>query len=134
MHGLCAKGKLNGEDCAKADFGVDDNPEMLKLIRLFVSSDSDFQVCGEAFDGLDAIEKATKLNPDLIILDFQMPRLNGIDAARILWQRLPAVPIILFTLHDMIFESSLADSSIRAVLSKMDGLESLSGKLHSLLS
>jgi CheY-like chemotaxis protein len=75
-----------------------------------------------------------KLNPDLIILDFQMPRLNGIDAARILWQRLPAVPIILFTLQDMIFESSLADSSIRAVLSKMDGLGSLSGKLHSLLS
>ncbi len=113
---------------------VDDNPEMLKLIRLSVNLDPDFQVCGEAFDGMDGVEKAMELNPDLIILDFQMPRLNGIDAARILQHRLPDVPIILFTLHDAIFESSLADSSIRAVLSKMDGLEVLSGKLHSLLA
>jgi chemotaxis response regulator CheB len=113
---------------------VDDSPEMLKLIRLFVNSDTDFQVCGEAFDGMDAVEKAMELNPDLIILDFQMPRLNGIDAARILRHRLPDVPIILFTLHDAIFESSLADSSIRAVLSKTDGLGVLSGKLHSLLA
>jgi chemotaxis response regulator CheB len=49
---------------------VDDNPEMLKLIRLFINSDADFQVCGEAFDGMDAVEKAMELNPDLIILDF----------------------------------------------------------------
>jgi chemotaxis response regulator CheB len=113
---------------------VDDNPGMLKLLRLFVNSDPDFQVCGEAFDGLDAVEKALELKPDLIILDFQMPRLNGIDAARVLRQRLADVPVILFTLHkDAIFESSIANSSIRAVLSKMDGLELLSGKLHSLL-
>ena len=63
-----------------------------------------------------------------------LPRLNGIDAARILRHCLPDVPIILFTLYDAIFESSLADSSIRAVPSKMDGLGVLSGKLHSLLA
>jgi chemotaxis response regulator CheB len=42
---------------------VDDNPEMLKLIRLFVNSDSDFRVCGEAFDGLDAIGKSNEAKP-----------------------------------------------------------------------
>ena len=112
---------------------VDDSPEMLRLVRLFVNSDPDFQVCGEAFDGLDAVEKAIELNPDLIILDFQMPRLNGIEAAHVLRKRLPNVPIILFTLHDKLFESSVADSSIQAVVSKADGLRLLSGKLHSLL-
>jgi DNA-binding NtrC family response regulator len=41
-------------------------------------------VCGEAVDGLDAIQKASSLNPDLIVLDFQMPRMNGLEAARVL--------------------------------------------------
>jgi len=60
---------------------VDDLPEMRKLIRTYIEEETDFCVCGEAIDGLDAIDKAQNLNPDLIILDASMPRMNGIEAA-----------------------------------------------------
>ena len=113
---------------------VDDNPQMRKLMRCFVNSESGFEVCGEAFDGLDGIEKALVLRPDLIILDFQMPRLNGIETARVLRENLPDVPIVLFTIHrNTILESNVANLGIRAVISKMDGIKPLSFELHRLL-
>jgi len=62
--------------------------------------DSDFEVSGEAQDGQDAIEKAQRLKPDLIILDFAMPVMNGFEAARALRDLMPSVPIIMFTLYD----------------------------------
>ncbi len=60
---------------------VDDLPELRKLIRAFLEEELGFHVCGEAIDGLDAIEKASDLKPDLIVLDLSMPRMNGIEAA-----------------------------------------------------
>jgi YesN/AraC family two-component response regulator len=48
-----------------------------------------FEVCGEAVDGYDAIQKAKELNPDLMILDLSMPQMNGIEAARVLKKILP---------------------------------------------
>jgi DNA-binding NarL/FixJ family response regulator len=119
---------------AKRILIVDDNPQIRKMLRFFVDSLHGFQVCGDAFDGLDGIEKAVALIPDLIILDFQMPRLNGIEAARVLRENLPDVPIVLFTLHrKTILESNVANLGIRAVLSKMDGVKHLSFELHRLL-
>jgi DNA-binding NarL/FixJ family response regulator len=103
------------------------------MLRFFVDSLHGFQVCGDAFDGLDGIEKAVALIPDVIILDFQMPRLNGIEAARVLRENLPDVPIVLFTLRrNTILESKVANLGIRAVLSKMDGIGLLADQLHRL--
>src|ERR1700692_4378898 len=78
---------------------VDDNLPIRKSIRRFLESETDFEVCGEAVDGLDAIEKARELNPDLIILDLSMPRMNGAAAASVLKRTMPHVPIILFTMY-----------------------------------
>ena len=79
---------------------VDDLPEMRKLIRTYIEEETDFCVCGEAIDGLDAINKAKHLKPDLIILDASMPRMNGIEAAPKLKELLPETVIILFTFHE----------------------------------
>jgi DNA-binding NarL/FixJ family response regulator len=57
-------------------------------------------VCGEAFNGVDAIEKARTLNPDLILLDYSMPAMNGIETGSVLKAMLPQVPITLFTSQD----------------------------------
>jgi CheY-like chemotaxis protein len=57
------------------------------------------EVCAEAVDGQDAIEKASEVRPDLIILDYSMPRMNGAEAARHLRKIHPSVPIILYTVH-----------------------------------
>jgi chemotaxis response regulator CheB len=55
----------------------------LKLIRDYLEEEKEFRVCGEAIDGFDTIVKAQNLKPDLIILDASMPRMNGIEAAKI---------------------------------------------------
>jgi len=66
-----------------------DDSELIRLAtRHFLESQTGFEVCGEAIDGIDALEKASHLNPDLIILDIAMPRMNGLQAARELRARM----------------------------------------------
>jgi two-component system response regulator EvgA len=79
-------------------FIVDDNLRVRTGIRTLLET-SDFEIGGEAFDGLDAVERAPEINPDLIILDVSMPRMNGLDAARKLRDIHPSVPILLNTVH-----------------------------------
>lgn len=78
---------------------VDDFEPIRKAVREFFESQSGFDVCGEAVDGYDAIQKAQELKPDLIILDLSMPRMSGIKAAPILKRMLPQTPIVLLTSH-----------------------------------
>src|SRR3977135_3666114 len=77
---------------------IDDGDCVRDIIRLFLEKEG-FEVCGEAADGVDAIEQAKKLKPDLIVLDLAMPRMNGAEAASILTQAMPMVPIVLLTLY-----------------------------------
>ncbi len=63
---------------------ADDNAIIRRLIRTFLDSRPGFQACGEAVDGEEAVEKTAALKPDLIVLGLSMPRMNGLDAARVL--------------------------------------------------
>ena len=83
---------------------VDDNEKIRRLIRDFLERESGFEVCGEAVDGYDAIEKAQQLKPDLMILDMSMPRMNGIEAAPRLKKILPETPMVLFTSYGAALE------------------------------
>jgi DNA-binding NarL/FixJ family response regulator len=113
---------------------VDDSPEIRKLVRLYFHRETHFQICGEAVDGLDAIEKASELHPDLIILDESMPRMDGLPAARILHSTNRDVPIILFTLHaDTISSSEACAAGVALVVSKMRGMSVLAEQVDSLL-
>lgn len=60
---------------------------------------ADWEVCGDAVDGKEAVAKATELHPDVIILDLVMPGMDGLSAAKQIHALLPAVPIILHTLY-----------------------------------
>jgi two-component system response regulator YesN len=102
---------------------VDDLEPMRKLIRAYLHEETGFLVCGEATDGLDAIDKAQKLKPDLIILDASMPRMNGIEAAPKLKKILPQTPIILFTSHErMMHGFDAREIGVDAVMTKDRGL------------
>ena len=77
-----------------------------------------FEVCGEAADGVDAIEKAEQLKPDLIVLDVAMPRMNGVEAASVLKRMMPDVPIVWFTMYKELVGFSLTGAvGVDAVLS-----------------
>jgi two-component system nitrate/nitrite response regulator NarL len=67
----------------------DDNPNIRYLLRTFVETRTPYQICGEAAHGIEAIEKAKKLQPDLILLDLSMPVMTGAEAAVILKGRAP---------------------------------------------
>ncbi len=101
---------------------VDDNATVRAQIRAQLEA-SGLEVCGEAVDGLDALEKAPLLKPDLIILDLSMPRMNGIEAARLLSRSCPSVPIILYTLHAAVLrlEPTLPEG-VTEVVSKSENL------------
>jgi PleD family two-component response regulator len=70
---------------------VDDNAVIRHVLCQVLASESDLDVCGEAENGRDAIEKAEELHPDLIVMDLSMPVMNGIDGARVLKKVMPTV-------------------------------------------
>jgi DNA-binding NarL/FixJ family response regulator len=78
---------------------VDDSRLMRHCLRTLLEQRESWKVCGEASDGQEAIERAQQAAPDIIVLDFQMPKMNGLDAARELRRRLPKIPILMVTLH-----------------------------------
>jgi DNA-binding NarL/FixJ family response regulator len=113
---------------------VDDDAIVRSALRSFVEADG-YRVCGEAADGAEAIERARELQPDLILLDLAMPRLNGAEVAGILKKEMPRVKIVLFTMYADQFGEKLASAvGIHVVLSKPEGLSVLSERLKALLN
>jgi CheY-like chemotaxis protein len=105
---------------------VDDSQIVRRLVRTYLETGLKNIVCAEAVDGLDAIQRAREVAPDVIVLDLCMPKLNGLEAAAVLNGMFPQVPIILFTLHKDIVSENLAQAvGIRAVVSKTDRIEVL---------
>jgi len=114
---------------------VDDNANIRRLLRSFVESNTGFEVCGEAENGPEGIEKAKELQPDLILLDTTMPGMHGTEAASILKELLPRLKIILFTLHTDGVNQALASTfDIDVVISKTDAITTLREHLIALLT
>jgi DNA-binding NarL/FixJ family response regulator len=102
---------------------VDDSAPTRGLVRTFLESRTGFEVCGEAADGVEGIQKSRELKPDLIVLDYSMPRLDGLQAAVVLHQIVPNIPIILFTLFKGVIPVRLAQAAgVASILSKTDQL------------
>lgn len=98
---------------------VDDNAEIRHLLCKLFTSQSDFDVCGEAKNGREAIEKAQDLHPDVIVMDLSMPVMNGIDAARALKRLMPTVPLIMFSEYaDAFSENEARSAGVSALVSK----------------
>jgi DNA-binding NarL/FixJ family response regulator len=112
---------------------VDDGDAVRDIIRIFLEKEG-FLVCGEASDGVDGVEQAKRLKPDLIVLDLAMPGMNGVEAASVLSNTMPGVPIVVLTMYEEFLGSSLASvNGIRAIVSKTDTLQKLVACVKSLL-
>ena len=105
---------------------VDAFPAVRKALRRLLER----QLCS-----VDAIAKTEVSRPDLIILDLCMPEMNGFEAARVLRETMPQIPILMFTSHDSRdVESQAASVGIRAVFSKLTGINALLSQTSKLLS
>ena len=113
---------------------VDDSDFERFTIRAAVEGLTNFRVCGEAANGVDAIKMATELKPDLVVMDLAMPLMNGLEASTILKNAIPGVPIVLLTLYaDEVPVHRSSAFGIATVLSKVDGLAPLLECLEKLL-
>jgi DNA-binding NarL/FixJ family response regulator len=79
---------------------VDDNATMRRTLRNLLESQDNWRVCDEACDGREAVAKFDEEKFDVIVLDFQMPGMNGLEAAKQITSRSPSTPILMVTLHD----------------------------------
>ena len=79
---------------------MDDHAAVRVGVAAFLKLRDDIEICGEAVNGREAIQKARDLKPDLVILDISMPVLDGFSAAREISKLLPRVAILLLTMHD----------------------------------
>jgi CheY-like chemotaxis protein len=85
---------------AKTILVADDDVRVRRLLCEMFEREQDYDLCEQAKNGAEAVEIATRCKPDLIILDFSMPVMSGIQAAKIIKAKMPEIPIILFTMHD----------------------------------
>jgi DNA-binding NarL/FixJ family response regulator len=90
-------------------FIADDHEVVRKGLTALLQAQADWEVCGEAADGREAVEKAQQLKPDVVILDIGMPSLNGLEATRQILKTNPQARILILTLHD-------SDQVVREVL------------------
>jgi two-component system nitrate/nitrite response regulator NarL len=103
------------------------------LVPEFLQSGPDFEVCGEAADGLEGIAKGLELNPDLIVLDYSLPGINGLEVAAFLHEVAPDTPIILFTVFKEAIPLRMAQAAgVASVVSKTDQLTVLADEVHKL--
>jgi DNA-binding NarL/FixJ family response regulator len=100
---------------------VDDSALVRGVVRRLFETEEVFEVCGEAENGREAVEKTTELRPELIVMDLAMPLLNGLDATRAIKRLEPGVPVILFSGFSNVLEETEARSvGISALVSKSE--------------
>ena len=79
---------------------ADDHPLLRKALRDELENQPDFMVVAEATNGEEAVEMATKIVPDVAIIDISMPKMNGIEATRQIKARCPSIAVLVLTVHD----------------------------------
>ena len=106
---------------------VDDSSQVRMALRMCLRMNKDWIVCGEAENGRDAIELACRVKPDVLLLDYSMPVMNGLEAARTISTLIPKCAILMFTTFATPQLTELARAAgVRAVLSKdVNGISSV---------
>jgi DNA-binding NarL/FixJ family response regulator len=79
---------------------ADDHEVVRRGVRAILEAEPAFEVCAEASDGREAVEKALELRPDVLVLDIAMPRLNGLEATREILRELRSIEVLILTVHD----------------------------------
>jgi len=108
---------------------ADDDPAIRGLFRRLLEAHPGWEVCGEAVNGVEAVEQVARVTPDLAILDLGMPQKNGIEAARAISQLNPKLPLLLISVQEMsdqLVEAAM-EVGFRGAITKSRGREIVQG-------
>jgi DNA-binding NarL/FixJ family response regulator len=112
-------GTSAGASVAKSIMIVDDNETVRGILRDLFVNNPEWHVCAEASNGEEAVEKAREFSPEFVLLDFSMPSMNGLEAARRLKTILPKTVIVMMTaFKDGFLEEEAYEAGVSWVLSK----------------
>jgi DNA-binding NarL/FixJ family response regulator len=114
---------------------ADDHPILLDGLRALIKAQDDLELVGEATNGLAALRIIKEQRPDLAVIDISMPELNGIALGRRLADELPAVKLLVLTLHeDRAYLKQALDAGIRGYVLKRTAAENLAAAIRAVLS
>lgn len=100
---------------------VDDNPAVRRYLRAVLEQQESWQVSGEARTGAEALHMVLTSPPDLVVLDYQMPDLNGVDVAKQISELFPSIPILMVTLHlSKQLAEAAKEAGVRGACAKQD--------------
>jgi len=108
---------------------ADDNASVREGLREAFASESDFALAGAAADGAEALQLIRETRPDVVVLDNDMPRLNGLDVLRAVRASMPEVGVVMFTLDDGVRDAAMA-AGAAAVVTKDTPLDRLLGEVR----
>lgn len=114
---------------------VDDHPYLRKGLRNLVSSFGNFKVIGEAADGAQGCELAQQLQPDVVLMDIELPKMNGIEATRWIKTALPHVIVIGLSINQSVAVANhMKAAGATAYLTKQTAPEDLCQAIHAALT
>ena len=96
------------------------------MLSLFLQQNPEWEVCGEASDGREAVDQTKRLRPDLVLMDLQMPNLDGLEATRRIHAQCPSTNVLILTMHENPLLPELAkESGARGYVLKSQPLQML---------
>jgi len=120
---------------AKQILIVDDSPMVRRMVRGSVESKTNWQICGEAENGQEAVRMVEELNPDLVVLDLSMPVMNGLEAARHIAVNAPNTALLMYTMQDsgQLLKEAEAAGINEVITKSAAGIDRLLASMRALL-
>jgi DNA-binding NarL/FixJ family response regulator len=114
---------------------ADDHEIFRRGLRSLLESHPEWEVCGEAVDGQEAVDRFKELQPDVIVLDIGMPRLNGLEAAELIRKQVPDSRIVILSQHEpQVIKQAALGAGARAYVTKSEVSQELVMAIERIIS